>query len=78
MAQRKPAELSFAVDEAGNLYVATKVGVEVFASDRARIGVVPVPEAPTGLAFGGPDMKTLYVTTTGTRIWQLRLNVAGR
>jgi len=75
-----PADSSpdgLAVDAAGNLYVAAKAGIEVFRSDRTKIGVVPIPETATGLAFGGADMKTLYVTTTGTRLWHVRLNVAG-
>jgi gluconolactonase len=65
------------VDKAGNVYVATKNGVEVFRRDGKKIGTVKVPEQPTGLAFGGPDLKTLYVTTQGTRIWKLTVNVPG-
>jgi gluconolactonase len=66
-----------AVDSAGDVYVAAKDGVRVFKSDGTVIGVVPIPEKPTGMAFGGTDMKSLYVTTEGTRIWELHLNVAG-
>jgi gluconolactonase len=66
-----------AVDSAGDVYVAAKDGVRVFKSDGTVIGTVPVPEKPTGMAFGGTDLKTLYVTTEGTRIWELHLNVAG-
>lgn len=66
-----------AVDLAGNVYVATKAGIEVYKSDSSKIGVVPIEEKPTGLSFGGKDMKSLYVTTEGVKIWELRVNVPG-
>jgi gluconolactonase len=65
------------VDLAGNLFVATKAGITVFTKDGARVGVIAVPEVPTGMAFGGADLKTLYVTTQGTKIFQLTMNVTG-
>lgn len=68
-----------AVDMAGNVYVATKAGIEVYKDDSSKIGVVPMPadEKPTGITFGGKDMKSLYITTEGVKIWELRLNVPG-
>lgn len=66
-----------AVDKAGNVYVAVKGGIEVFKSDGAKVGRVDVPEKPTGLAFGGEEMKTLYVTTEGVKLWELEVNVPG-
>jgi gluconolactonase len=66
-----------AVDKVGNVYVATKAGVEVYKPDGKAWGTVPVPEKPTGLSFGGEDMKTLYVTTEGIKIWQLKLKLPG-
>lgn len=68
-----------AVDLAGNVYVATKAGIEVYKPDSSKIGVVAMPpeEKPTGITFGGKDMKSLYITTEGVKIWELRLNVPG-
>jgi gluconolactonase len=68
-----------AVDMAGNVYVATKAGIEVYKSDSTKVGVVAMPpeEKPTGITFGGKDMKSLYITTEGVKIWELRLNVPG-
>lgn len=66
-----------ACDLAGNLYVATKAGIEVYKNDSSKIGVIPIPEKPTGMTFGDKDMKSLYVTTEGVKIWQLRINVPG-
>lgn len=66
-----------AVDLAGNVYVGTNAGIEVYKNDSSKIGVVPVPEKPTGMSFGGKDMKSLYITTEGVKIWELRVNVPG-
>lgn len=61
-----------AVDAAGNIYVAeanataaTNSGfVEVFKPDGSKWGSIPFPTSrPTGVAFGGPDDKSLFVTT---------------
>ncbi len=65
------------VDQGGNVFVATKAGVVVFKSDATKIGVVAVPEQPTACAFGGADLKTLYITTQGTHIFQITVNVPG-
>jgi gluconolactonase len=66
-----------AVDTVGNVYVATRAGVEVFKPGGQSWGVIPIPEKPTGMTFGGPDMTTLYVTTEGVKIWQLKAKLAG-
>ncbi|HVJ94442.1 MAG TPA: SMP-30/gluconolactonase/LRE family protein, partial [Labilithrix sp.] len=65
------------VDKVGNVYVATIAGIEVYSPDGKAWGTIPIPEKPTGLAFGGEDMKTLYVTTDGTKIWQLKMKLPG-
>ena len=65
------------VDQAGNVYVATTEGIAVFKQDGTKIGVVAIPDIPTGMAFAGKDLKTMYVTTQGTKIYQLTLNVPG-
>jgi gluconolactonase len=65
------------VDQAGNLYVACKQGIVVMKSDGSKIGVIPLPDIPTGMAFAGKDMMTIYVTTSATKIYSLRVNVPG-
>lgn len=67
-----------AVDTAGNLWVAEsptegalRGRVEVFSKAGAKWGEIPLNDArPTGVAFGGSDGRTVYVTTergsTGT------------
>jgi gluconolactonase len=64
-------------DQGGNVYVANKAGVSVFKSDGTKIGDIAVPDQPTGVAFGGKDLKTLYITTQGTKIYSVTINVPG-
>jgi len=51
-----------AVDCAGNLYVGTASGVEVYDPQAAYIGTVPTGES-SNATFGGADRRTLYVTS---------------
>lgn len=51
-----------AMDTKGNLYVATRIGIQVLAPDGQLLGAIAFPEQPSNVAFGGPDLKTLYVT----------------
>ncbi len=51
-----------AVDNAGNLFVATSTGIEVFAPEGTRWGVIPVPRSPANCTFGGADGRTLFIT----------------
>lgn len=54
-----------AVDSQGRVYVASTAGIQVFSSQGAPLGVIPLPKAPQNLAFAGPDKKTLYVVGRG-------------
>lgn len=65
------------VDQSGNLYVAIKQGILVLKSDGTKIGTIAVPEQPTGMAFGGKDLRTLFITTQGVKIFTVKVNVPG-
>lgn len=56
-----------AVDGAGNLFVTSSNGIEVFAPGGAKWGEIKLPGSPapkpTNCAFGGPERKTLLITT---------------
>lgn len=41
-----------------------------------HIGTINTPEVPANLAFGGPDMKTLFFTAH-TSVYSMRVKVAG-
>lgn len=59
-----------AVDAQGGYWIAAlTVGfVHHFSADGRLIESIPVPAAPTMVCFGGPDLRTLYVTS----IWHMR------
>lgn len=55
----------------------TKAGVYVISPSGKLLSFIPIPEdVITNNAFGGPDMKTLYVTA-GRTVFQVRTEVAG-
>lgn len=59
---------SMAVDALGNLYVATLLhgGLTIVAPDGRLCSHVPLPDRyTTNLCFGGPDLRTVYVTLSG-------------
>jgi gluconolactonase len=79
------------IDSAGNVYGAaglnqprgtsetldTKAGIHVFSPGGTRINFVPIPEDTiTNVCFGGPDLKTVYVTA-GKSLYRFRAEVAG-
>lgn len=79
------------IDTQGNLYASaglhrlrgtsetldTPCGVHVISPQGKRIKFILIPEDTiTNNAFGGPDMKTLYVTA-GKTLYKLRTEVAG-
>jgi gluconolactonase len=51
-----------AVDCAGNLYVGTRTGVEVYSPAGMLLGTVPTGES-SNATFGGTDRRTLFVTS---------------
>lgn len=80
-----------AIDVEGNVYVAAGMNqlrdtsetldfpsaVHVFSPAGALIQRIPVPQdTMTNVAFGGPDMKTLYVTA-GNTLFKIPMKIAG-
>ncbi len=65
-----------AVDDAGNLYLTTGAGIEVYRADGTPWGVVTVPEQPANCTFGGADRRTLFITAR-TGLYRVALNVPG-
>jgi gluconolactonase len=57
--------------------LATKCGVHVISPQGKLVNFIPIPEDTiTNTAFGGPDMKTLYVTA-GKTLYKIRTEIAG-
>lgn len=80
-----------AVDVQGHLYIAAGVhrprgphetadvppGIYVVSPDGTLQGRIPIPEdVITNCTFGGPDLKTLYITA-GKTLFQVRTSVPG-
>jgi gluconolactonase len=78
-------------DVEGNLWIAAGVsrprhanettqvpaGVYVVTPQGNMLGRIPIPEdSVTNLAFGGPELKTLYIVA-GKSLFSIRVNVAG-
>lgn len=65
LAQTAGGADGLAIDRAGNIFVTSNAGIEVFAPDGTRWGAIEVPRKPTNCAFGDADHKTLYITANG-------------
>ena len=65
------------VDINGNLYVTTHGNyVKIFDSTGKHLGDIVTPEITLNCAFGGPDNKTLFITTI-TSVYRVQLKVPG-
>lgn len=79
------------VDSQGRLFIAAGIidprhgnetrdvpaGVHIFSPDGESLGRIPIPEdVITNCTFGGPDLRTLYVTA-GKSLFQIRVDVPG-
>jgi gluconolactonase len=65
------------VDVEGRLYCTGPGGTWVFAPDGTRLGIIRTPEIPANLAFGGPDLRTLFFTAR-TSVYSLRVKTPGQ
>jgi gluconolactonase len=65
------------VDVEGRVYCTGPGGTWVFAPDGSRLGIIRTPEVPANLAFGGPDLRTLFFTAR-TSVYTLRAKVPGQ
>ena len=65
-----------AIDKAGNIYVATYYGVQIFNSKGEFVGMINLPSFPVSLCFGDKDMKTLYIVSY-SKVYKIRTNMEG-
>ncbi len=65
------------IDEKGNLYIASELGVQIFNPEGKILGIIKFPEQPANVTFGGPDMKTLYVTAR-TSLYSAEMEISGQ
>jgi len=71
------------MDCAGNLYITAPQSVVVLSPEGMEIGSLPMSqvESVTNVAFGGPEHKTLFITSMGTGdkrgVFSVELGVPG-
>jgi len=65
------------VDVEGRVYCTGPGGTWVFAPDGTHLGIIRTPEIPANLAFGGPDLRTLFFTAR-TSVYTMRMKVPGQ
>ena len=81
------------MDQNGRLYVAGgrnqpnppaetadtfKGGIYIFSPAGKRLDFIPIPnDEVTNCTFGGPDLRTLFITAGGT-LWRIRVDTPGR
>ena len=64
------------IDTQGNLYITSGLGIQVFSPAGKLLGIIPFPEQPSNVTFGGQDNKTLYVTAR-TGLYACEMEVPG-
>ncbi len=64
------------LDQEGNLYTTSNEGVRVFSPSGKELALIPIPETPANMTFGGKDGRTLFVTAR-TSLYAVSMNVRG-
>jgi len=64
------------VDAEGRVFCTGPGGIWVFLPDGTHLGTIRTPEVTANLAFGGPDLKTLFLTSS-TSVHSLRVKTPG-
>ena len=62
-------------DELGNIWAGGPGGIWLIDPAGRHLGTLPMPEFPGNLAWGGPDLRTLFVCAS-TRVFAVRTKVA--
>jgi len=64
------------IDTQGNLYITSRLGLQVFNPEGKLLGIIEFPEQPSNATFGGKDNKTLFVTAR-TSLYSCEMKVPG-
>ena len=64
------------MDANGTLFSTGPGGVHVFAPDAVCLGVILTPEPPANFAWGGEDLRDLFVTAR-TSLYRVRMKHPG-
>lgn len=64
------------IDQNGNIYACGPGGIHVFSTEGDMLSLIKTPEFAANLAFGGLDMRSLYMTAT-TSLFMMRVEIPG-
>ncbi|HLH99781.1 MAG TPA: SMP-30/gluconolactonase/LRE family protein [Acidimicrobiales bacterium] len=64
------------IDELGHIWCAGQGGIHVFTPSGSLLGILPVPEVVGNFAWGGEDLRWLFVCAS-TGLYRVRTSVAG-
>ena len=64
------------IDKDGNLFITSRLGIQVFNPEGRALGLIEVPEQPANCTFGGDSYRTLYVTAR-TSLYAIPMETAG-
>lgn len=67
------------IDDAGRLYAVTSAGIEIFTPDGKPLGIIHMSCGGMdcqGLAFAGPEKRTLYIAGRGS-LWKVEMLAKG-
>jgi gluconolactonase len=69
------------LDIEGNIYLTAGqgnlAGVYIFSPNGEQLGFIPTGEAPGNCTFGGPGLRTLYITATSS-LYAIELTIPGQ
>ena len=52
------------IDQHGNVFTSAHDGIQVYAPDGVKLGVITVPEIVANCTFGGPEGNQLFITAS--------------
>lgn len=64
------------IDTQGNIYTTSAGGIHVFNKAGKKIGLIPVPEQPANVCFGGENFDTLFITARKS-LYSVRVKMTG-
>ncbi len=64
------------MDAAGNIYIATNIGLQIFAPNGDYIGNIYTPTHPVSACFGGDNYDTIYMACWD-KVYAIKTNVKG-
>jgi sugar lactone lactonase YvrE len=64
------------IDTRGNIYTTSKGGIHIFDKNGNKLGLIPTPEHPANVCFGGKDFDTLFITAR-TSLYSIKTLAVG-